>query len=577
MQGVFAADSVQSLSAKQVLLLLRTLQRHRDLLQSSHEDARRRAQGGRRPAYVVDFDLIWKFIHPSEASGDMAVELAYLFSHLDTKFVIGPGTRLEIDRYLASIGFHQESDGEVRQVKPRWLRSLGDTGDRQVHLTLQRLETLVESPNFVPYHEFVGTASVDETAYRLALATLTSSRAQASEAANSADALNWAAVVAARHDKDAASDRVYPYLLTGTRPLLDERLWTPDINSPVSRDPSEALYTEVLFDIYDDPADAADRTVEMAMEAARLEFELRNMPAYRNPESFADEADWERVVNEHRVAPTLREQLESLTRFVGDPVVAETQRVYDNATLTAASSLQQHGELEVFGPGQTPQQLFDLIRGINAALNAARPGGQTLADLWGSFLAVEVKRHGAASTYALVSKHAQGESREYVVIDVQHVCEGHREDQLCVARWASSLDGDVIADVFSDVLKREGVDVADLLVGTPVGVREYEADVPFELSEILAARRKADTETGPSGESVMWIRANSPSLDLYADLTARPPRTPVVGVFSASFSCDLVSELFAHTSTRYLFASWLREGLRSVSRLIEIGDSADGD
>lgn len=568
-----ASDSVESLSAKQVTLLLRTLQRHRDLLQSSHEDARRRAQRDQKPAYVVDFDLIWKFIHPTEASADVAVELGYLFSHLDTTFVIGPGTRLEIDRHLASMGFHQQPDGEVKHVRPRWLRSLGTAGEEQVHRTVTRLEMLIEAPNVVSFHDFSTAASFDDRAYELALATLRSSRPQASDEANEADALNWAAVVATRRHKGTIDDRIYPYLLTGTRPLLDERLWTPDIHSPVSRDSSEALYTEVLFDVYDDAAEAQERTVEMALEAARLEFELRNTPAYRDPEGFEGDADWEQIIDERRVAPSLREQLQSLTSFVDDPVVAETQRIYDNARLTAASSLQQSRALDDPGQPQTPQQLFDLIRGINAALNAARPGGPTLADLWQSFLTVEITQHGGKlTTYALVSRHTAGPTREYLVVDIQDA-DGSDADRLCVVRWPSSLDGDVIADVFSGVFRRAGLQSVDLMVGSSSGVSAYDADIPFELSEILAAHSQSESGSGQDSETVMWIRANATPLDLYADLRARLPRPPVVGVFSSQFSSDLVAELVGQTSARYLFGSWLKEGLLHIARAI--GDEQD--
>ncbi|HEY8777601.1 MAG TPA: hypothetical protein VIM33_14135 [Gaiellaceae bacterium] len=571
---------INSLSWRQVSLLTRTLEKHRELLQAGHEDARRAALLGSRPAYVVDFQLIEGYVFPMDGPPEWNVELGYLFGLGQTTFVIGPGTQVEIARFLESLGFYQDEDGLVHQVKPKWRpgRSSGAAAEDATALALDRLSHLLSQSNFVTYDELVGDSTAeldgdgfDQDAYRTALAILegTPLRRKASSSANRADALNWATVIQLR--RDPARDRqIYPYLLTATRPLLDETLWSDASRSPVSRAPAEAIFSEVLLASFARPAEAADHTVEMAFETARLERDLRKSPAYRDPDKFSEEADWERALEHDRISPRLRGELSEMARFTTDPIVIETQRIYSAASLTASSTFQQRGISSESSILESPQRLFDLINGINAALVATAGGPSPMADLWKSLLEVEEKTATGYLSYSVVDRVRNDETYSYLVAEVHSPQTSDTDDDasLIVSRWRSSLDGEAILATFSDAFSQANAETVDVLVGTPMGVAEFDADIPLTLLEIVSACEKA----GAFGRSevgvpaINWVRLAAPPFELFAELTARPPRTPLIGVFASRFDEPRLGDLFRRTSGRYLFAAWLERALEDIER-----------
>lgn len=409
---------VVSLSSEQVGRMLQTLDLHRKMLQVGHEDARRLAHKGLRPGYLLDFELIFRYMFRAEQRPDLVQELQYLFDRYDTKFLIGPGTQFEITQFMHSAGFLIHADGTVEDLIPSGGRDRSAYGldEDTVKVGVFRLSHLLESPNISHYSELMPEPVVDQGTFETAKAALdTRRRGPIAVNANRSDALNLAAVVYLRLHADELGAGFHPYLLTATRPLLDEGSWSADVAAPVSRRPSDAIYTEVLLEIFQDPAEAASHTVEVAYRAAVLDRDLRQTPAYLSPQDFEREPEWERVVDEGLVTDELRAQLEGLANFVTDPVVTETQRIYDNVRLAAASAVQQRGAV-LQAISESPRKLFDLIIEVSAALSADR--SQTgLAGLWRTVLDLKTQKHTNRITYELIDRGPHRRRPQYLVVE----------------------------------------------------------------------------------------------------------------------------------------------------------------
>jgi hypothetical protein len=559
---------VVSLSAGQVARLLGTLDLHRQMLQVGHEDARRLALSGLRPGYLLDFELIFRYVFRSEERPDWARELQFLFDHGETTFLIGPGTQLEIERFIRAAGFFVTPDGATEDLLPSGARDRKAYGldEDTVRFGLARLSQLLAAPNVKRYGELTQEPEVDNEAFETAKAALdTRRRGEGASDANLADALNWAAVVYLRRHADVLGERFHPYLLTATRPLLDEGAWSADIIAPVSRRPSDAIYTEVLLDTFSDPAEAANHTVEVAFRAAALDRELRRSPAYLNPQDFQDEPEWERALEQSAVGSQLQHQLQALTEFINDPVVTETQRIYDNAYLTAVGIVQQRGDTPRETSG-SPRKLFDLIVEVSAALQADTTS-RSLASLWKTVLDLRVTKHDSNRiTYQLVDHGPSRRLAQYLVTERYTVTSPdspQRGDEFAL-RWPSSLNAADVIDSLSRAFQRHDAKTVDLIVGTDRGVRYFGAEIPFTLSELIKAVQDERGE-GDALHELFWVRMGSDDFDLYADITPpRLTREPVVGVFVDRINPDHLVDLYVHTAGRYVLPAWLRCALEAI-------------
>jgi hypothetical protein len=286
---------VISLSAGQVGSLLSAIDLHRSMLQVGHEDARRLTLEGLRPAYLLDFDLIARYAFRADGRPDWVSELQYLLCREQTTLLIGPGTELEIDKFIYTIGFLKDNEGNLvdRFPEGRSTRRVFGWESEILEAGLERLSRLLKLPNVLRYDDLLDKPDVDQEALETVKAAL-DIRRKDKEDANWSDALNCAAVVYLRNHATEIDQEFHPYLLTATRPLLDEAAWSE--SPPVSRRPSDAIYTEVLLDTFDDPSKAAAHTVEMAFKASSLERELRMMPAYLSPADFEQDPELERAV-----------------------------------------------------------------------------------------------------------------------------------------------------------------------------------------------------------------------------------------------------------------------------------------
>jgi hypothetical protein len=554
---------VVSLSNRQVTTLLKTLTQHRSLLEVAHEDARRLAISGRRPAYLVDFELLYRYMFQSDERPEWDQELRYLFDREDTTFLFGPGTLVEIDRLVHSAGFVRDAEGKLQDILgPRGTRRAYGRDEAAIIVGLERLQGLVEAPNFRRYEDVVEPTRVDDEAFETAMAALEKRRSRrASDEANRADAFNWAAVIHLRRIADQQESSFHPYLLTATRPLLDEKAWSDEITAPVSRQPAEAIYTEVLLEFSPEPAAAANHTVQMAWEAAKLEKELRSSPAYLNPSEFRHEIKWEHAIENRLVGDGLREQLTDMTKFVTDPVVLETQRIYDNAHLASVSAGQQRGSA-ARSVERSPRKLFDLINGINTALHEYR-GDSGLASLWSTALTFDVERHDARLTHRLVDRTGS-RRRAYLIVEEYQGSPDDEMDRQYVLRWPCSIDAEDVVRSFCRAFERHDVEKVDLVVGTATTIEHFEADVPFALPEIVEAVEPRGADDGPSGEAV-WVRMGANDFDLYADLSPpAPQQDPIVGLFVGELNATHTVDLYVRTSARYVFPAWLRAALAAI-------------
>lgn len=570
-----APDKVASLSAGQVESLLRTLEIHRDLLQVGHEDARRLAHHGLRPSYLLDFELIYRYVFKPEDRPEWTSELQYLLGRESTRFLIGPGTRLEIEQFMYSAGFYIDADGNPQQLTPGvGSQEVYGLDAETVEVGVYRLCHLLNELNVISYDDVVGHGDFDaesKQAYQTAKAALDMRRrGRIGANANRSDALNWAAVLHLRRHFEELQTGFHPYLLTGTQPLLDERTWSAEISYPVSRRPSDAIYTEVLLGLFEDPMEAANHTLEMAFNAASLDRDLRLTPAYMYPDEYRDEPRWEKVVENNLATDELKRQLDALAEFVSDPVITETQRIYDNARLAAASAGAQRG-FALKAIDESPRKLFDLIVELSAALNAGGRGA--LADLWQTVLELTESETPQLLSYRLSEIGTTSRPTRYLVADYYRPSvlgseSGESPSGHFVLRWASSLDADAAFASFSRAFQRHGISQVDLAVGTDDGIEEFGARIPISLEEVVAALHRTDPDSLAAHPSlpIRWIRMGAEPFDLYADIPSDDvSREPVVGVFVDAINPSHLEDLYVRTCARYVLPIWLRSAFRSIA------------
>lgn len=555
-QSTPAPPPVTSLSAPQVRVLLKTIRAHQANLNSAHDDARLLAHHRLRPAYVIDFDLIYRYIFEYDRYPDWPQEFEYLLRRPDTAYIIGPGTLTEID------ALRQGIDPSV-PARQRF------AGTRASGIALARLHELLSLPNV----ETAPPVGIDDSTFALVMAAMDRTRRGATDA-NRADALNTAAVVYLRRNAKELELDYFPYLLTGTKPLLNEESWDPGSGLPVSRDPGAAIYSQVLTEAFPDPAEAMRHTIEMSLKGAQAEHELKLSAAYMDPGNYAHDTDWERTLSEGSVTDGLRHQLQTLTSYVHDPVVYRCQRVYDNAHRAAATLAQQRAVFHDANVESTPRRLFDLIAAITAALALDNGHGRGIGSLWSRVLHLERSEHVGYVRFELFDQGSGRIGTPYVSIDVQP-----GEPPLYVMRWSSSLDAANVVHALSDTFADLGVEKVELSLCASDAIYEAAPDIPVTLEAITAslatsASNADDATDGNAPEDpgpIRWLRLDSPDLDLYADLTARVPQDAQIGLFAHDLRTQRFVTFFAATSARYVFATWLREALIEITR-----SSSDG-
>jgi hypothetical protein len=569
---------VASLSARQVRRLLKTLELHRAMLQAGHEDASRYALHRRRPAYLLDFQLLFRYAFLPVERPEWANELEYLLGCQSTKFLIGPGTQFEMNQFMHTAGVMLGDDGSLEDPGPSAepdYEIYGLDGET-VRVGIFRLNELFALPNVLRYGEVVADPVFDEETLNHVKGTLGLHRPNPGKSrANHWDALNWVAVSHMRQRTEAATG-LYPYLLTATRPLLDASAALADFDAPVARKPTDAIYTEILFSTYPDPVGAANHTIQMAVKAATLEEGLRQSPAFLSPDEFRQEPEWEQAVQDRRITDELREQLKELARFVTDPVVTETQRIYDNARIASASAEQQRGT--VLGIlDESPRKLFDLIIEVDAVLNAGLEQSG-LSELWTTMLEMDTEEHESRTTYELFDRDSDPASTQYLAAErylavrrrsasrTPDAASGDDREQF-VLRWPTAMDAETVVASFSRAFAKHDIETVDLVVGTTSSVEHFGATLPITLADVMEAVSEEEPDDGsaPAGQQLQWVRMGARIFDLYADVgPADLTRQPVVGVFVDSLNPEHLQDLYTRTSARYLLPAWFRQAMVEI-------------
>jgi hypothetical protein len=546
---LYSDGAIDSLSRRQIRALLRTIRAQSDYLNSALDNAERFMRFGQRPAYIVDYDLLHRYMFEFDENPDWEQELFYLFSDESTQFIIGPGTQEEL----------------ARSTDKRYI-SRHEAPAFEFGLT--RLTELLTASNFVLFADVSDSIDAEELTqeYDVIKKELDRSRREASDAANRADALNCAAVICLRRSATSPTAH-YPSLLTGTNVLLDELFLTSNLRAGIARSPDEAIYVQVLFRLFPDAGEALRHAQDMRVALAEIEAELCKSPAFRNPALTAQQLDWEQTLERERVGRRLRRQVEVLTKFVEDPVVFESQRIYENAHLAVASLVQQRGEFEVT-VDESPRRLLDLIADVHAVIKESdRAKSRGLAGLWKTVLEITPTPCEGFTTYEVSDRGPRRVIRTpYLVIEHHPAVKGRTHEHF-VIRWASSRDAHRIVDALSDAFITYEVPEVELVVATLSEVWDWTGVVPITLDELREAAAEASRacREHPSDRSeVVWVRMNAKRFDLYADITVRDTRDPLIGVFGHKLEGGCVANLYDKTAARYVFTVWLSEALHSV-------------
>lgn len=533
------------------------------MLDVGRVDARRLATEGLQPGYLIDFQLLYCYSFEALDRPDWVQELQFLFDHADTKFVVGPGTDLELKRFLSLNGFTIRGDGSPEQISSPVVgrrRAHPRLDDTTFALGISRLSKTLARANVLAHTALEGL-QIDEHVQKTVEEALARRRPGAIEA-NRSDALNWATVVHLQSTSGSGNMLgFYPYLLTATGHLLYGAWGLADPSDRISRRPTAAIYTLILLEQFPDPAIAVEHIDSITHQARELERGLKLTPAYLNPDDYQDERDWEPILENGLVAPAFRSKLQKLTHFITDPVVTETQRIYDNVALAQASVAREHDDLATMK--ESPRKLFDLIVEICAALNTG--GGQgVLADLWRSALHLEITQHYGHTIYELLSpgdKHPYWTVERYQDPDDPTLTE-------YVLRWPSALDATNVLATFCRAFDRHDVSGVSLITGSDSGIERFEAPLPTTRHDIAAALQTATKGRSRSNDEprLLWLRMGCVDFDLYADIV--PPsltEEPTIGVFVNELRPVHLEDLYIRTSGRYVLPAWLRRAFEAVA------------
>ncbi|HEX8094237.1 hypothetical protein [Jatrophihabitans sp.] len=545
-----------TLSTRQVNVLLRAVDLHQGLIESSHHDARRELRYHKTPAYLVDFQLVWRYIYDESGIDiDRVLELDYLFGHGDIPILIGLGTHLEIRSNLRRrTGIDTtSSDFRASTSLTEYLSALSNSRRQNADAflrrapresrALERLHDLLRRPNVRRVEEVAELrVDYDQQTFDIAQRYLNATRPTLTDN-NLADAINLGQVVALR----LSDYPYYPFLLTDADLILDDGRFAGDVFDSarahrigISRTPLTAIYSRVASSVYGDPRDAITRTNWLALAAERCRFDLRECRGYLEEVVDASEDEWRSRVANEGLGGKLLEELGDILRFVEDPLITETQRLYDSLRMKAVNMGSHRGASP---SADSPRRVFDLILGISRSLEAGRRGATTFDEMWSSAIKVAVKRF---KHFVLLS-FVDAAGAEYLYVE--------RHESHFVLRWPTAVRSDRLLATLSDAFARSFAVSGDHDVIMQAGVQddilEFATKFPVTVDELIDA----------CGVMPSWVRFNSKPFDLYADILSQSGVTPLVGILTDSPDWRLIAELYTNTSARFIFQAWLNSAL----------------
>ncbi|MCH8815371.1 MAG: hypothetical protein IH957_09810 [Chloroflexi bacterium] len=564
-------DKIDSLGSDQVSVLLRNLRLHRQLLEAAHQDAKRLASFRTPPCYLVDYELLHTYMYESQARAEALVEVQHLFSQSDILFIVGYGTSLEVihrirvlsgldvtgvdekDAFFELLYSDKSPLAKLRFDPETSLKMLIENSPHHVE-ALDRLEKLLDQDNFIDISQIeqeTGQEVIDQHAFEAALSVLNSVRPNRNQTyPNVADAVNFSTVVSLRNLARKGTFKSFPFLLTNTRPLLDESIWAEDplseswgFEAKVSRRPLTSVYTHLASGITENPDSVADHTARLIQMSSAIELNLRLSRGYRTPVQAIQNYEWENIIAVRRIEPDLAEQINYLSEFISDPLISETQRIYDNTLREIAIRRELRGSSSRI---ESPRRLFDVILHISRAVSSPT----TLEVVWDKVIVKVEEKHPSFTrrTYADASKSGL----PYVEVETH-------EEGYVVLNWPTNNSIEDLLTSFMWALGRHHESEATLAVGTEPhddnSVQLFEIELPVTLGEIRSH----------ISEPITWIRLGGKEFDLYCDVLTRAEITPRVGLFAKNPNQSHVIELYSATSARFLFRSLLQRILAENS------------
>ncbi|MCU1528714.1 MAG: hypothetical protein JWP75_2477 [Frondihabitans sp.] len=562
---------MDSLTSEQVSLLLRSLKLHRSLLDATHQDAVR-LMDGTRPCYVVDYQLLHRFMYNEDDNAEALVEFLYLLQQDEVQLILGHGTAIEIlyrvqrttgipVQLLQSVSGYESFIASFPILSTRLDETLADVVKEapQHGRAIARLADVLQHKNvqYIWHIEGQRDASVlDREAYNAALGVLNSVRKKRYYP-NAADAMNFADVVGLRRLQVNNPSEAFPFLLTDTRPLLDEARWANDpvaerlaYTGQVSRNPLTAIYSHLFL-----PNDvtwaqeATTKTIDLAFEIALLERTLRKSKGYKQRVSLHEGDDWEDIATHKRVTPSLSRQLTLLSDFLSDPIVTEFQRIYDNSRLTVANWTAQRGDVN---PIDSPQRVFDVVMSVAKVLNEQAQPDTGVANLWSSLL----ERHiDPSPEWTTLTYRQTGQSRP-----AGYYLQVERQAKFTTFRWPNGTETPDLLKAFTAAFRRHGVSEVVFYAGTDSEVISFRCILPVTNEDLRSGIQEASEKIEGLGQ-VLWLRMSHELFDLYADLilTEGPDEDSIIGVSVSSEDAldgGHLRELYWATSRRFLFGSW---------------------
>lgn len=562
-----------TLGPEDVALLLRVLGTHARLLDPSQLDAKRVQSLGQDSCYLLDYQEVHAYIFERDDSEGAFGLMEELFSFDDLQFVIGPGTLIEIAEKISEItGIDMDllqrdrqsrSDEEMmNKYLPRiqgFLKSYANEEMQPPREPFARLLALLRRPNVALHDEFVSSLadfSLDRDVLRTVGETLGGSRDR--PMSNFADALNYAWVTALQRIASSGRFPFFPFLLTHTPTLLKDERFAKDalalkwgFEPRVLRTPLAALYSHVAAETVQSPR-VVGHLRDLAAKIAAAQRDLRDSPSYEVEDSSTGTSSiWVEFIDGSSISQEAREQFETLAEVVEDPVVSEAQAVLDRIRLSVNNRLSLQGG----GPPEDdePRRLFDVIISIYEILQRHGALSEALRDGYSDLLQKDVLEHETLKRSCFSDKASR------LLINIEYYSTD--VETYFSFTWPTSKRIAQLVEIANGCYARHAVDDIHVFVGT-------DEDEIVKLVGTLPV--SFDAIRGLSPRRPRWVRFESGTFDLYFDVYTSPRDHASVGVIISDPNREHIEELYAQTSSRFLFPSWLDRALAEAG----VGDGS---
>lgn len=571
------------LSTREVVQLLGRIEEHDTYLEAASADAERAWRLNLAPAYLVDFQLIHRYIYLNENHPDWLAELTFLFEQPGIQFIIGPGTLIELANHLTLVQESLENSVGIDHTVPSLnaLRTFLALIDKMIKeiitahpnelYAIHRLDELLRRSSFVHYSELEGPLlDPDPEAYRVASAAMKRYRPDRRKAApNLADALNFAATVTLRRATITGAFPVFPYLLTATPSLLNEGQWSYDpgaswgFSSPISRSPRSAVASHVVMTSFDDLDRGVQHCEDMRVEASQVRRQVKRLRRSSRPYAGLHGQDWESLIDHSLLDNESQATIKRVAAFFDDDVIYRVQHVVENLEMLIATF--QADQNQFLESVAASRRLVSLVIRVARTLDdSRRKAAASVGEMW---------------RLAVLARTTEGKSYqglEFLDRDTgQRLLIAHAERAGSVAvtySWPTFLDLGLALAFFNFVSQAHNVSAGTIVYGTPNGVWEAPVVFPVTLEEL----EKSVGSDGP----VHWVRVDTAAFTLYSELVRKIGDEATLSFRSSKADVTQLASMYEATARNYVFPSWSRRILAisaDTDRWAESVEEFDGD